>query len=315
MAVTLAWTRCAQVDDKRDLEYQAGQEDEPAADQGKKTQEKDAAGEKDKKAPEEAPAQDQEEEQGETGEDGAINEDTEEGYEQRQFAAPQVSIGPNNKTVLPHWRGSSCLRVCLLTLQGVMVQNACADLALWWSLQAPEQELELPEDMALDGEQGDEEGAEGNEDDAGTEQNDDAVQQAFPEGADKEDIPDDGDEEQREDTDAPEGPPEEGESQIFLYKSSCLHDLWQGATLLTSPWCNADAEAAGKDAAKTLEEAGGDEGMDDANGPAEGCDEEEAQPAAQHGWEGEQPHQEALPEAGPTGLASQAAAAQVSQYQ
>ena len=93
VVVTFVWTRCAQVDDKKDLEYQAGQDDESAADQGKEPQEKDAAGQKDKRAPEEAPAQEQEEEeQGETGEDGGTNEDTEEGYEQRQFAAPQVSM-------------------------------------------------------------------------------------------------------------------------------------------------------------------------------------------------------------------------------
>ena len=84
--------------------------------------------------------------------------------------------------------------------------------------------------------------------------------------------------------------------------------------MLTSPWCNADAEAAGEDAAKTLEEAGGDEGMADADGPEEGGDQEAAQPAAQHGWEGEEPHQEARPEAGPEGLASQAAAAQVTPF-
>ncbi|EIE25917.1 hypothetical protein COCSUDRAFT_12734, partial [Coccomyxa subellipsoidea C-169] len=45
-------------------------------------------------APDEAPAPDQEaaeEEQREEGGEGPINEDTEEGYEQRQFAAPQVS--------------------------------------------------------------------------------------------------------------------------------------------------------------------------------------------------------------------------------
>ena len=84
----------AQVDDKKNLEYQAGQEEEAGAEQGKEPQEKDAAGQKDKKAPDEGTAQDQEggeEEQGEEGGEGPINEDTEEGYEQRQFAAPQVS--------------------------------------------------------------------------------------------------------------------------------------------------------------------------------------------------------------------------------
>ncbi len=84
----------AQVDDKKDLEYQAGQEEEAGGEQGKEPQEKDGKGEKDKKAPDEAPAPDQkaaEEEQREEGGEGPINEDTEEGYEQRQFAAPQVS--------------------------------------------------------------------------------------------------------------------------------------------------------------------------------------------------------------------------------
>lgn len=54
--------------------------------------------------------------------------------------------------------------------------------------------------------------------------------------------------------------------------------------------------------------------MDDADSSAEGGDQEEAQPAAQHGWEDQEPNQEALPEAGPKGLASQAAAAQVNPY-
>lgn len=100
--------------------------------------------------------------------------------------------------------------VCALDVFRVLAMKTCADLALMWSLQAPEQELELPEDMALDGDQGDEEGAEGEEDDAGTGQHDDAMQQAFPDGADKEEIPPENGEEQQADTDAPEGPPEEG---------------------------------------------------------------------------------------------------------
>jgi len=71
---------------------------------------------------------------------------------------------------------------------------------------------------------------------------------------------------------------------------------------------------AGKDAADEAGEEGGQqpevlEGAGQEEGAAEGSDEEEeAQPAAQHGWEGEQPTPENLPEAGPKGLASQAAA-------
>ena len=96
--------------------------------------------------------------------------------------------------------------------------NACMSFASWWSLQAPEQELELPEDMALDGEQGDEEGQEGGEDDAGTGEHDDAVQQAFPEGTDKDETAsENGEDQQGPDADAPEGPPEEGEhTALFM---------------------------------------------------------------------------------------------------
>ncbi len=79
-------------------------------------------------------------------------------------------------------------------------------------VQAPEQELdlELPEDMALDGDQGDEEEQEGKEDDAGDQQPDNSVQQHFPEGLDNEASPVD-EEGQKADADAlEEGPPEEG---------------------------------------------------------------------------------------------------------
>lgn len=72
----------------------------------------------------------------------------------------------------------------------------------------------------------------------------------------------------------------------------------------------ASAEEEDEAAAKALEEGGGNQALDDAAEAGEE-EEDEAEPAAQHGWEGEQPQQEALPEAGPKGLASQAAAAQV----
>ncbi len=56
-----------------------------------------------------------------------------------------------------------------------------------------------------------------------------------------------------------------------------------------------------------LDEAEGDEG---ASG-AEEEEEEAAEPAAKHGWNEDEPQRDAMPEAGPQGLASQSAAAQV----
>lgn len=91
----------------RDLEYQAGQEDEAGAEKGKEPQEKGSKDEKNEKAAQETPAPDQEEaeeeqEQGEEGQEGPINEDTEEGYEQRQFATPQVIHNPLSLQILYH---------------------------------------------------------------------------------------------------------------------------------------------------------------------------------------------------------------------
>lgn len=111
---------CAQVDDKKNLEYQAGQEEEAGDEQGKEPQEKDAAGQKDKKAPDEAPAQDQEggdEEQAEEAGEGPINEDTEEGYEQCQFAAPQVSSCPEH--------GKISFSVWICPSNPIAFQSAC----------------------------------------------------------------------------------------------------------------------------------------------------------------------------------------------
>jgi hypothetical protein len=111
---------CAQVDDKKNLEYQAGQEEEAGGEQGKEPQEKDADGQKDKKAPDEAPAQDQEggdEEQAEEDGEGPINEDTEEGYEQRQFAAPQVSSCPEH--------GGVSFSVWMCPSTPIAIQLAC----------------------------------------------------------------------------------------------------------------------------------------------------------------------------------------------
>ena len=56
-----------------------------------------------------------------------------------------------------------------------------------------------------------------------------------------------------------------------------------------------------------LDEAEGEEG---ASG-AEGEEDEAAEPAAKHGWNKDEARKEALPEAGPQGLASESAAAQV----
>ncbi len=99
--------------------------------------------------------------------------------------------------------------------------------------------------------------------------------------------------------------------------SSCIAVVWRlrgthAHSCLTANLipccCVAGADAADEAAAKALEEGGGDQALDESAEPGE---EEEAEPAAQHGWDEEQPDQDALPEAGPTGLASQAAAAQV----
>lgn len=74
--------------------------------------------------------------------------------------------------------------------------------------------------------------------------------------------------------------------------------------------CTADKDAAddageeGPQQPDVLEGAGQEEGIAEGSGD----EKDEAQPAAQHGWEGEQPTPEKLPEAGPKGLASQAAA-------
>lgn len=79
-------------------------------------------------------------------------------------------------------------------------------------VQAPEQELdlELPDDMALDGDQGDEEEQEVKEDEAGNQQPDNSVQQPFPESLENEASPVD-EEGQKAGADAhEEGPPEEG---------------------------------------------------------------------------------------------------------
>ena len=57
-----------------------------------------------------------------------------------------------------------------------------------------------------------------------------------------------------------------------------------------------------------LDEAEGD---GRASGAEEEEDEESAEPAAKHGWNEDEPQREAMPEAGPQGLASQNAAAQV----
>ena len=56
-----------------------------------------------------------------------------------------------------------------------------------------------------------------------------------------------------------------------------------------------------------LDEAEGDEGE---SGP-EAEEEEAAEPAAKHGWNEDEAQRDAMPEAGPQGLASQSAAAQV----
>ena len=58
-----------------------------------------------------------------------------------------------------------------------------------------------------------------------------------------------------------------------------------------------------------LDEAEGDEG---ASGPEEEEEEEEgAEPAAKHGWNEDEAQRDAMPEAGPQGLASHSAAVQV----
>ncbi len=95
------------MDDKRDLEYQAGQEE--AEQGGAKKEKPDQAQGKDdegdatqqqgaKDEPGEAQEEDAAEQQG--GEEGPSNEDSEDRYEPRQWAAPEVhffskKLGPS----------------------------------------------------------------------------------------------------------------------------------------------------------------------------------------------------------------------------
>ena len=86
------WSMVEQVEDKTDLEYQAGQEDSgtdaqerPQGKKEKPQQGKAAAEPEEGAEPEEADDQ-----QG--TEDGPVNEDAEDRYEDRQFAAPKVNL-------------------------------------------------------------------------------------------------------------------------------------------------------------------------------------------------------------------------------
>lgn len=84
------------MDDKRELEYEAGHEDEQTGKEGKEKDEKKPAQPEDKKEKPEGPDQgigdDEEEERGEAGQEEApINEDNQDHYEDCQFAAPQVT--------------------------------------------------------------------------------------------------------------------------------------------------------------------------------------------------------------------------------
>ena len=89
----------AQVHDKRDLEYQAGQEEQEKEgakkpDQAQGKDEEGAADATQQQGGKQEPDQAQEEEEEDAaqrgGEEGPVNEDTEDRYEQRQWAAPEV---------------------------------------------------------------------------------------------------------------------------------------------------------------------------------------------------------------------------------
>ena len=114
------------MEDKGDLEYQAGQEEsEPAQDQDQqKQQEKDQAAAQEGGEPEEQmPGQE------------AVNNDTEDKYEDRQFAPPQVSPPDvfQHKTLghsLPiHSTGNPMPVLGLELLKG-----CCTLYVSWWGM-------------------------------------------------------------------------------------------------------------------------------------------------------------------------------------
>lgn len=80
-----------QVGDKQNLEYQAGEEEQEGSKKPDQAAGKDDAGQQEQPTRAQEPEQaDGGEEEGTQGGEGPINEDTEDRYEDRQFAAPEV---------------------------------------------------------------------------------------------------------------------------------------------------------------------------------------------------------------------------------
>lgn len=78
--------------DKSDLEYQAGQEESgPEEERGVQPPREMAKQDQKPEAQQDVEADKAAEDEGEQGQESAVNEDTEENYEDRQFTAPQVS--------------------------------------------------------------------------------------------------------------------------------------------------------------------------------------------------------------------------------
>ncbi|KAK9809153.1 hypothetical protein WJX72_010301 [[Myrmecia] bisecta] len=242
-----------QVEDKTDLEYQAGQEpdEEEQPDprnQGKPQPDKQQAGKDDADVAGEDQDGDQDREQDQDHPDGEgpVNDDSEDKYEDRQFAAPQ----------------------------------------------APEAELDLPEDMDLDGAEGGEDEKEGpgeaeEEEGGGAEESGPFKEQPTPKeqpGPDglQPDAPPEADA-----ADEPEEAPEPGQDQAG-------GDQAEGDM-------EDEAAFAAPDAAQQQQAVPPEEEAPPAEDPelaaAHGSDQLEERPAAQD-----------LPEAGPSGLPSAAAA-------
>jgi len=179
----------SQVDDKSNLEYQAGQPDEDDGNQQepdeKQEQDRQKQAQEDKQVGQEAgPEEDGGDEQGDD-EEGGVYEDADDQYEDRQFAQPQVGCRS----------GATCMERCmpgpfrdfralhrlqahpkLLPPQPIWLKSRPSSVLTSHRIhafepgrmldkhsqyvQAPEEDFELPEDMEL----GDEEGG-GSDDD------------------------------------------------------------------------------------------------------------------------------------------------------
>ena len=115
------------VEDKGDLEYQAGQEEsEPAQAQDQQKQQ-----EKDQAAPEEGGGEPEEQLSGQE----AVNDDTEDKYEDRQFAAPQVSppdVGQHR--TLGHSIPIPSTGNAMTVLGLELLKGCCTLRVSWWGM-------------------------------------------------------------------------------------------------------------------------------------------------------------------------------------